>query len=362
MKKLVLAGGGHGHIMIIKELAKNPIKDLDVTLVSDFRYQYYSGMLPGYMEGIYCEEEICFDVQELCGAANIHFVLDRILEIDANTKQVKTENSVYPYDLLSMNLGSSPIRSLGELPPNAIYAKPIFELVRAFPELSQPENSNIVIVGAGAAGAELILSLSTAHPEKSFTLVGSGSLLAHFNDKSRQKFLELLKERDIPYLKKKVLAIEEGMLQLEDRKLPFDFAIIATGVTGPEIKWTGFKVNAQNQVLIDSKLRADSNSVAMGDMVQLIDYPKLPKAGVFAIRQAPILKENLSILIKGLLQNEKESCSQSCSLKCYCPQKKYLAILNTGHKMAILNRGNWSWHGRIPWYIKDWIDRRYMNL
>lgn len=355
-KQLILAGGGHGHIMIIKELAKAGLEDYEITLISDFKRQYYSGMLPAYLEGIYSEEEISFEILALCKSAGINFVLDKIIEIDGEDKTVTCKNHTFTYDFISMNLGSSPIRSMGNLPPNAIYAKPIAELVKASPRIADPKMKDIAIIGAGASGVELALSLSASYPEKSFTLIGSKELIRHFNDKTRAKVLKVFEEREVKYIFDHVDKIDENILYLTDKELDYDFAIFAGGVTGPEISWKGFQVNEKNQVIVDSYLRASSSAIAMGDMIQLADHPNVPMAGVFAIRQAPILKHNLLTLCKSSC-----SCDTKSALNCYCPQSKYLAILNIGNKKAILNRGSWSWQGHIPWLIKDWIDRAYME-
>lgn len=355
--RIVLAGGGHGHINILKSLARSARGHHEYILISDYRYQYYSGMLPGFLEGIYTEREISFDVEALCHSAGVRFVPDKILSVDAEQKRVETTNGIFPYDFLSMNLGSSPVRALGDLPPNAVYAKPIANLVSASLQIARPDVNNIVVVGAGAAGAELVLSLSATYPEKHFTLVGSERLLPRFSAKTREMFLQILNSRKIEYLTQRVQAVDTNTVYLPEACLPHDFTIVATGVAGPEIHWKGFQVNARNQVIVDDTLRADPFTVAMGDMVQLAEHPNLPMAGVFAIREAPVLQHNLFSLIGS--SGETESYSK---LKQYIPQQNYLAILNIGHKMAILNRGEWSWKGRIPWVIKDWIDRRYMSL
>lgn len=84
MKNLILAGGGHGHINILKRLIKSPLKDINITLITDYGRQYYSGMLSGFVEGIYTEDEISFDVRELSKRANVNYVEEEIISIDKN--------------------------------------------------------------------------------------------------------------------------------------------------------------------------------------------------------------------------------------------------------------------------------------
>jgi NADH dehydrogenase FAD-containing subunit len=52
-KRLLLLGGGHAHVYLIKQFNSKKNKDLEVVLVTASQYQYYSGMAAGYLEGIY---------------------------------------------------------------------------------------------------------------------------------------------------------------------------------------------------------------------------------------------------------------------------------------------------------------------
>lgn len=131
MKNLLLAGGGHGHINILKRLIKSPLKDINITLITDYGRQYYSGMLSGFVEGIYTEDEISFDVRELSKRANVNYVEEKIISIDKNKKVVTTENDEYSYDFLSINLGSMANVNFPVDDNGVLNVKPISELVEA---------------------------------------------------------------------------------------------------------------------------------------------------------------------------------------------------------------------------------------
>lgn len=358
MTKLILAGGGHGHINILKEIRNKDLSGLEITLITDFARQYYSGMLPGFIEGIYTEEEISFDVEDLCKKAGVKYIHEKILEIDGDRKLLITDKNTYDYDFISMNLGSLSREEFEINPNNSTYVKPIARIVDFKGKLDQTFKENpkdkkkLVIVGGGASGVELSLSIATAYPNLDLEIFTKNSqLLPIFNQKSREK-LDLINENKKirAYTGERVLEIKDDRIITDKREATYDFLIVSTGFKGPEIKYTGFEKTEDNYLLVDDNLKANETAIAMGDMVTIKSYPKTPKAGVFAIRQAPILYQNLMKMIKG----EKDLIS-------YKPQTKYLQVLNCGEKKALLNYSKAAFYGSLSWRLKDYIDRKYME-
>ena len=201
MKKLILAGGGHGHINILKLLAKEPVADLEITLITNFGRQYYSGMLPGFIEGIYTEDKISFDVEELCREAGVTYVNDKIKEVDGERQLVITEEAKYPYDFLSMNLGLASREDFRINPENSTYVKPISSLVNFTYNLENSqddEGKKMIIAGAGVSGIELALAYKNRFPHLNITILGKGEkFLPNFNSNFREKIKSLIKDRSI---------------------------------------------------------------------------------------------------------------------------------------------------------------------
>lgn len=354
MKHLVLAGGGHGHILLLKKFAKKPLCGVEVTLITDYPKQYYSGMLAGYVEGIYCEKEMAFDVRALAEAAEANYIETDIRTIDREKNAVITDYGEITYDILSMNLGVRSQEPFLLEKTEASYVKPIARTVAFKKQLDKArglKEKRLVIVGGGASGVELALALKAAYDFREVLLLTSGEVAKNMNTASRARLRRLLKDKGIDlYESTTVRGVNGEKVQAEDETYAYDYLILSTGFTGVEVEYKGFDLTESNYVYVDSYLKAAPNVFAMGDMVTLRDWPRLPKAGVFAIRQAPILYHNLMKALAG-----------EDDLRSYTPQENYLQIINGGGKKALFNRGSFSLYGHIPWLIKDIIDRRYMK-
>lgn len=354
MKHLVLAGGDHGHILLLKRFAKKPLCGVEITLITDYPKQYYSGMLAGYVEGIYCEEEMAFDVRALAEAAGVNYIETDIRAIDREKNAVITNSGEITYDILSMNLGVRSQEPFLLEKTEASYVKPIARTVAFKKQLDKAsglKEKRLVIVGGGASGVELALALKAAYHFREVLLLTSGEVAKNMNASSRERLRRLLKDKGIDlYESTTVRGVDGEKVQAKDEAYAYDYLILSTGFTGVEVEYKGFDLTESNYVYVDSYLKAAPNVFAMGDMVTLKAWPRLPKAGVFAIRQAPILYHNL---MKALAGEE--------DLRSYTPQENYLQIINGGGKKALFNRGSFSLYGHIPWLIKDMIDRRYMK-
>lgn len=357
MKRVILAGGGHGHINVLKMLAKKPICDVDIILISNFDRQYYSGMLPGFIEGIYTEEDISFDVYDLCKKAGVTYVNSKIVEIDGDKKTVTTIDNKYSYDYISMNLGLASRDDFKLIYENESYVKPISRLV-AFKNFLEKNYGNsrdekeFVIVGAGASGIELAFAFREKYPNLKIKVLARGNdFLTTFNENFKTKIKGLLNEKSIELVFScKLLGIEKKYLETSKGEVSYDYLILANGYRGVDVVYKGFDLSKENYLLTDDYLRSKKDSLAMGDMISLRSKRNLVKAGVFAIRQAPVLFNNLLYMLG---ERKKK--------KSYRAQDKYLQIINIGSKKALMSYANIAFYGKWVWKIKDYIDRRYMN-
>lgn len=363
MKTLILAGGGHGHINILKNLIREPIRDLKIILISEMSKQYYSGMLSGYIEGIYSEDEISFNLKDLCKLSAVDFIEETIVKIDGDEKVIHTNTGTYPYDYLSINLGGQSINYKNISPSGknnkVALTKPIFSLLNFIREEnfnSLKAGTKLFLIGGGASSVELAIALKNAYPGLNMEIfTKSKELIKNFNPGAKREILACLSEYDIKVnFNYNFTSYDEdyGIFSFngEEVKIPRDYLLISSGIKGPNIEFKGMEISGDNFIKTDEFLFVNDHTLAMGDGINFNDSA-LPKAGVFAIHQAPILYSNLKKMIR--VEND---------FLAYRPSSNYLQIINKGKNTAILNWWKLCLTGRIPYLIKDYIDRRYMKI
>src|SRR5258706_14294699 len=174
MKRLVLIGGGHAHLSVLEALARERPAGVEAVLVTPSQFQIYSGMLPGWMAGHYVQAQCQIDLQPLAKAAHICMVTNRIVGMDADRQCVRLpDGRQLEYDFLSMDVGSEiDVSSLEKAGEKLLPVKPLDAFFEAWPRIlstaREKAGYRLVVVGVGAAGAEL--ALAARH---SFTQAGA---------------------------------------------------------------------------------------------------------------------------------------------------------------------------------------------
>ncbi|MEJ2310354.1 MAG: selenide, water dikinase SelD [Gammaproteobacteria bacterium] len=371
LKDIVLVGGGHAHVSVLRMFGMRPMPGVRLTLITRDIHTPYSGMLPGYVAGHYDYDEVHIDLGPLARFAGARLYHGEVDGIDTGEQLVHvTGRPPVHYDLLSINTGSRPrtIDVPGAL-EHAFPVKPIDKWLRDWEALQarvlqSSGDFRIAVVGGGAGGVEL--ALSTQHRLQSllrergdavsrlhYMLLTDGpEILPTHNAGVRRRFMHVLGERGIEVqASSKVVEVKASGVQLEDGEFRSADAVLwVTRAAAPV--WpakSGLAVDDEGFIAVDRELRSTSHPgiFAAGDIASLPD-PR-PKSGVFAVRQGPVLTENLRRAVAGR------------PLKAYRPQKHFLGLISTGDPCAIASRGNWSLEGKLLWKWKDWIDRRFMQ-
>ena len=80
-------GGGHAQVAVLRQFAMSPLPGLRLALVTPGRTAY-SGMLPGFVEGKWSDQDLHIDLARLAQMANARLILDRATGIDASARQL----------------------------------------------------------------------------------------------------------------------------------------------------------------------------------------------------------------------------------------------------------------------------------
>ena len=365
---LVLIGGGHSHLFVLRHLAMNPQPGLRITVVTRDLHTAYSGMLPGYIAGHYEFDEAHIDLLPLARFAGARIFHAEVTAIDADRKQVTIAGRPpLEYDILSINTGSTPTSPLGEeLRDDQFAVKPVDRFIESWHRLEQrllasDRDLQLVVIGGGAGGVELALSLhyrasrltqSRARLQLSI-VTDRDHLLPGHNPRVRRLFTEILQQRSIPvYYQHSVTRFHEGSLEGNfGTPIVADAAIWATHASPlPWLSDSGLECDERGFIAVNSCLQSLSHEdvFAAGDVASVADYPR-PKSGVFAVRQGIPLAHNL---VRRL---------QRKPVRPFKPQTRFLSLISTGDRFAVASRGPWAFRGGWCWWLKDRIDRRFIR-
>jgi len=363
-RTLLLVGGGHTHSLFLRMLGMSPIEGLSVNLVSDVSHTAYSGMLPGYIAGTYSWEKTHIDLPRLCKFSKANFIQGRASGVNLDEKLIQLESGrELAFDLVSFDIGSTPaVSAINGADEYAIPVKPIPVFIKGWQSILNQSSSGdglkIVIVGGGAGGVELSMAMQKHLVTKDIGVKvqivhREDRLLNEYGNKSSELIAAYLEDRGIDFaLNEEVVRIEKDrVLCKSGHSFASNATFLVTSASAPQ--WpgkSGLDVDVAGFIKINRTLQSTSHPFvfASGDIASFTNK-ELPKAGVFAVRQARPLFNN----IKNFLENKK--------LKAYKPQQKYLSLLGTSTFSALASRGKRASLSSLMWLLKDHIDRKFMR-
>ncbi|WP_435978876.1 FAD-dependent oxidoreductase [Psychrobacter sp. DM4] len=382
IKKLLLAGGGHAHIGLLRRLRTKRPDNLDIAMISEQSQSLYSGMLPGWMAGHYSLNEISIDVLSLCKQAGVDLIKSAITRVDANAQNVATaDKGDHDYDILSLNTGAdtdldwlaraqslSNHASFNQSSTNqavvdvsndkVIPIRPLHHLVQAWQQIlldaQQSEDYQLAIIGAGAAATEIVMAAKVAlqaiNPNHQVYLVCGRDLLSGFDAKFTQRVIKQLKRLDIPVIYERAQDFKDSQLAIDTKSMTMNSVIAATGVVGAAwTKNTTLKTVDKGFIAVSAVQQSTShaNVFAVGDVATRTDQD-VAHSGVHAVHGGAVEANNLM----AYLANEP--------LKEYKPRARTLYLLSCGDIYAIGSWGKYSLQGRWIWYVKRYIDKRFV--
>jgi selenide,water dikinase len=356
---LVLVGGGHAHVQVVRRWMMAPFPGARLTVVLDQPVAVYSGMVPGFVAGDYAAGELEIDVVPLARRAGARVVLAAATGIDPVARRIELEGRPsIPYDVASLDVGST-VRGL-DLPGVGEHALPT-RPIRTFVDRLDARIATlgagevrVVVVGAGAAGVELCFTLAARLQQRGLDphmtlLDASHRVLAGSAARVGRRLQRELTRRGVALRSgARVQEVRKDRVLLEDDDLPADLVVWATGaapLATPSL--TTLPLDAGGFVRVRPTLQVVGHDdlFAAGDCAALEWAPWVRKAGVFAVREGPVLDANLRArLVGGRLRD-------------YRPQRDFLLLLNLGGREALGTKWGFSAAGGAMWRLKDWIDR-----
>ena len=367
MKRLVLIGGGHSHVEVLRRFGMEPPAHVDLVLVSPHPDTPYSGMLPGWIAGHYTRNDCHIDLAPLARFARCRWLQATCNGINADARLVFCENGqTLPFDIVSVDIGSrSPALETPGALDYALAVRPIDRFMAAWEEVCSTAAAgraprHIAMVGAGAAGVEVLLSMQHRLREiapalqPDFELIfDSPELLPGHNASVRAILKRVLQARGVKLRpNSKVERVNQATLHLHNgAAIETELMVWATGAS-PSL-WpgcVGLATDERGFILVNDSLQSVSHPIvfAAGDIATVRNHPR-PKSGVFAVRAGPPLEHNLRRALQDL------------PLVPWKPQRHALALITTGDRHAIASRGDHALQGDWVWRWKNWIDRRFMR-
>lgn len=365
MKRILLVGAGNANLQVVHHGRDLRAADTELMLINDVAQVPYSGMVPGCIAGRYREAELTIDLPALCHAGGAAFRPGTVERLEpAQRRVVLSDGTSVPYDLLALNTGSRPAPPPDGLPtPQCLLLKPLASLVARCRTVEAalrrgPQRPHVAVVGGGAAAFEVTLALRQRladRPDIRFTLYTASSRVpAGAPSWTARHAARALREQGIAMAPgARVVNADARALHLDDgRREAYDLCVWASHAE-PTARPAATELarDARGFYRVDRYLRCVEHDdvFATGDCAALDHAPTLPKAGVFAVREGPVLLHNLSAALDG------------APLRPYHPQRLFLFLLNVADGTAIMQYGPLAARGRWAMRWKDRIDRRWVQ-
>lgn len=416
--EVVLVGGGACNIQVMRAMRSVNIPGVNVTLVSETPVCVYSGMLPLVIEDKCPQEGIMVSLNKLAEYGRGKFVQARALNIDPATRHVLVQPlgpkgvegvvERIPYDVLSLNVGSVTF-SASELPgiqEYAIKTRPAKDIVPQITKFQRkwfeahsntPERPlRMCVVGAGMAGVELAASIKKRLERR---LVESKmdnnvecTVISHLPlqkclrcESFAFKVQRALDRRQIRTLfGPRVIKVDKELVYLDDTStLPYDVVIYAAGAAPPPFVETlgesgVLGLSSTGFITVTQSLQTTRPEIfAAGDCITMIGHENVPKAGVYAVKEGPVMAQNIITVTKALAK-AAQKCPEgdntaweevrskalndvTPTLRVFEPQLDCLQIVNLGDGTGI---GSWkgrSFEGTLIWKLKTYLDRKWVK-
>jgi NADH dehydrogenase FAD-containing subunit len=361
-KSILLVGGGHAMMPTVRHIREKVSSSVQVTLVSDHPYLYYSGMVPEYLGGVYREDEVRLDLVSLCDRYGIEWIHGRASGLDVRRNEVTLgDGRVVAGDVIAFDVGSMTPGTNDD----TIVAKPLHRIMRFATQVDEmiesDTNHAIAIVGGGAAGVEVALNLAhriRRHGDEQrihITLHEANDRVLHMFPKSMSKdALRLLVDAGVRVqIGSRPVPVGANILKTTNQEHEYDTILWATGTKGPDFfKDAGLLTDSRGFVHTDKELRVlgRADIFASGDSALVKGYENLARIGVHAVKQGPLLLHNIAATV-----------NEQTSFEAFTPYLVSPIIISTGTQTAWWLAGSFWFRNALSLGLKHHIDRKWIN-
>ena len=359
VKDLVFVGGGHTHALVLRKWAMAPVPGVRVSVINPGATAPYSGMLPGHIAGHYTRDELDIDLVRLSRVADARLIVDRAVALDPEAKEIRLGTGrVIRFDIASLDIGiTAEMPALPGFAEHGVPAKPLGRFADIWARTCEGDGPiRIAILGGGVAGCEVAMAavhrMNGLNREVSVSVIDRGQVLSSVVPAARARLMGALIEHGVDVVENaRPASVEADAVVLEDgRRIASDLTIGTAGATPqPWVAEIGLPCR-DGFLEVDEYLRsvADPTLYAAGDCAHIVHDPR-PKAGVYAVRAAPILTHNIRADLLGLQR------------KAFHPQKDFLKLISMGGKVAVAEKAGFARAGRPLWRWKNSIDQAFMD-
>lgn len=359
---LVLVGGGHAHALVLRKWGMNPLPGARLTVINPGPTAPYTGMLPGHVAGHYSRDTLEIDLVRLCRFAGARLILAHATDIDRTARLITVEGQgPIAYDVASIDIGITAEMSIAGFADHAVGAKPLDIYAQRWRDFVSATTQGtatptVAVIGGGVAGCELALAMSHALQQAgvkpAVTVIEAGPQISGVGDTARRKLLSAMSQAGIALrTDARVTQVTASQVML-DRQEPVQAALTVGAAGAFPHGWLARTdlplIDGFIETTPDLSIKGDTSVFAVGDCAAMPFAPR-PKAGVFAVRAAPVLHHNLRAALTGGAR------------KIFKPQKNYLKLISFGGKSAMAEKFGFAVSGPLLWRWKDRIDRAFMD-
>jgi selenide,water dikinase len=339
-----------------------------LTLIVDQPVAVYSGMVPGFVAGQYTRPDLEIDVRPLAARAGARCIVARATGIDPDRRRVPLDGRPpIAYDTVSLDVGST-VAGL-EVPgarAHAVPTRPIGAFVARVDGIVAAAEGRgafrVAVVGAGAGGVEVAFGLAARlgrEPGRRIEIVlleAGPRVLPGYASGAARRVETAAAARGIRVRPgATVVRVDHDAVHLAGgERIAVDATVWVSGAAAlPIFEGSGLATD-HGFVQIGPTLQCVGREevFAAGDCAAWTAGPPLPKAGVYAVRQGPVLADNLIARAGGPIGRR---------LRRYRPQRDFLSLLNLGDGTAIGAKWGVAAQGRALFALKDRIDRRFVR-